>query len=457
MIAPWKARKREALAVRSEPALPAARFAAFQPAAQALLAEPMPVRYRLTLYLLLALVLAALAFACIAKVDRVVVAPGKMVSARRNVAVAPMETGVVREVFVSPGQSVSKGDALASLDPTFAEAGLAGQQGAWAALAAKVWRLRCETSGQCAAPKDVPAAELALEREHLLARRQERAARTEALDRSVRELSAKVATNAAEAAQSSKQIGLARDLERMYGDIARQGAGSRLELMKAQSGRIEAEGKVAKLKNEAVELKESLARAEAEKRDFLGNGNADAARELAQASRELAAAGEEKRKAARLSELVVLRAPEDGVVLDVPAQSAGSVARQGEPLVTLVPRGEDLVVEAEVAAQDIGLVRPGDPVRLKFEAFPYQRHGTATGRLLTVSPDAFDKQSPEGQRVFYRVRVAVTEAKLAAVPQDFRLFPGMTLSAEIKVGQRRVITYLLYPLMRVFDEGLREP
>lgn len=456
MIAPWR-RRRGALAVRSGAKPPAGRFAAFQPAAQALLAEPAPVRYRATLYLLLAFVLAALVFACLARVDRIVIAPGKVVSARRNLAIAPLETGVVREVFVSAGQSVAKGDALASLDPTFAEAGLAGQEGAWASLAAKVWRLRCETSGQCAAPADIPASELALERGHLLARRQERAARADSLEQRVRELSAKAATNAAETVQAGKQIALARDLERMYGDIERQGAGSRLELMKAQSSRIEAEGRVAKLKNEAAELRESLARAGAEKQDFLENWNAEAARDLAQASRELAAAGEERRKAARLTELVVLRAPEDGVVLDVAAQSAGAVARQGEPLLTIVPRGEELVVEAEVAAQDIGLVRPDDAVRLKFEAFPYQRHGTGTGRLLTISPDAFDRQSAEGQRVFYRVRVAVAEARLAAVPPDFHLFPGMTVSAEIKVGSRRVITYLLYPLLRAFDESLREP
>ena len=226
------------------PGPPPARFAAFQPDALEIVATPTPVRYRLTLYLLLAFCLAALAFACLAEVDRIVVAPGKLVSARKNLTVAPLETATVREVYVSAGQQVTRGDALIALDPAFAEAGLAERDKDRAALSAKVWRLRCEVSGQCAQPPDAlpnaspsvaPPAELALEREGLSARRREFAAKVDALTQRQRELSAKLATNAAEAAKHKKQIALARDLERMYGDIYSQGASSKVEYMKAQS------------------------------------------------------------------------------------------------------------------------------------------------------------------------------------------------------------------------------
>lgn len=459
MIVRWKRRRPRppAVAGKSRAAPPAARFAAFQPDALEILAAPTPVRYRLTLYLLLAFVCSAVLFACLAHVDRIVVAPGKLVSARRNLTVAPLEAAVIHEVFVSAGQTVAKGDPLVSLDPTLAEAGLTERDKERAGLAAKVWRLRCEVSGDCAPPKTLSPEDLALERDILSARRQEHAAKADGFEQRSRELSAKLVTNAAEAAKNKKQISLARDLERMYGDIYKQGASSKLEFMKAQSGRIEAEGQLEKLKNEAKELRESLTRSEAEKRDFASNWQAGAAKELAEASRSLAGAEEERRKAVHLREQVVLRAPEDGTVLDVAVRSAGAVAPQGETLLTIVPRDEELVVEAEVAAQDIGLVRVGDPIRLKFEAFPYQRHGTALGLVRTLSPDAFEKNTSEGQRLFYRVRAAVTEANLTSVPPDFHLFPGMSVSAEIKVGSRRVITYLLYPLIRSFDESLREP
>ena len=436
---------------------PPARFAAFQPDALEILAVPTPVRYRTTLYLLLALILAAFVFSCLAQVDRIVVAPGKLVSTRNNLTVAPMETAVVREVFVSAGQTVAKGDALLALDPTFAEAGLSERGKDRAALSAKVWRLRCELSGECKAPPGLSPAELALEREVFAARRREFDAKSDGLTQHLRELSAKIATNAAEAAKNKKQIAIARDLERMYADILKQGASSKVEYMKAQSSRIEAEGQLEKIKNETAELRESLARAEAEKRDFAENRKSETAKELASAARELSGAEERERKAERLRELVVLRAPEAGIVLDVSARSAGSVAPQGETLLTIVPTGEAVLVEAEVAAQDVGLVRAGDDVRVKFEAFPYQRHGIVEARLATVSPDAFEKNTPEGQRLFYRARAVLGPVRLTAVPPDFKLFPGMSLTAEIKVGSRRIITYLLYPLIKTFDDSFREP
>ena len=436
---------------------PPARFAAFQPDALEIMAVPTPVRYRTTLYLLLALIVAAFAFSCLAQVDRIVVAPGKLVATRKNLTVAPMETAVVREVFVSAGQTVAKGDPLLALDPTFAEAGLSERGKDRAALAAKVWRLRCELSGDCKAPPELGPAELALEREVFNARRREFAAKNDGLTQHLREVTAKLATNAAEATKNKKQISIARDLERMYSDIYTQGASSKVEFMKAQSSRIEAEGQLEKLKNEAAELRESLARAEAEKRDFAENWKSETAKELASTARELSGAEERERKAERLRELVVLRAPETGIVLDVSARSAGSVAPQGETLLTIVPTGEAILVEAEVAAQDVGLVRVGDDVRVKFEAFPYQRHGIIEAKLATVSPDAFEKNTSEGQRLFYRVRAVLGEVRLTAVPPDFRLFPGMSLTAEIKVGSRRIITYLLYPLIKTFDDSFREP
>jgi len=436
---------------------PPARFAAFQPDALEILAVPTPVRYRTTLYLLLALILAAFVFSCLAQVDRIVVAPGKLVSTRNNLTVAPMETAVVREVYVSAGQIVAKGDPLLALDPTFAEAGLSERGKDRAALSAKVWRLRCELSGECKTPPGLSPAELALEREVFAARRREFDAKSDGLTQHLRELSAKIATNAAEAAKSKKQIAIARDLERMYADILKQGASSKVEYMKAQSSRIEAEGQLEKIKNETAELRESLARAEAEKRDFAENWKAEIAKELSSTARELSGAEERERKAERLRELVVLRAPEAGIVLDVSARSAGSVAPQGETLLTIVPTGEAVLVEAEVAAQDVGLVRTGDEVRVKFEAFPYQRHGIVEAKLATVSPDAFEKNTSEGQRLFYRARAVLGVVRLTAVPPDFKLFPGMSLTAEIKVGQRRIITYLLYPLIKTFDDSFREP
>ena len=145
------------------------------------------------------------------------------------------------------------------------------------------------------------------------------------------------------------------------------------------------------------------------------------------------------------------------MVLDVATRSVGSIVREAEPLVTLVPLDVPQDIEIEIEPKDVGSIRPGDPVRIKVEALPFQRHGTIDGEVRMISSDAFQKNVGGQARPVFRGRVRIVNVSLRDVPPDFRLIPGMTVQAEIRVGERRVISYFLYPVLRVFDEGLREP
>jgi len=243
----------------------------------------------------------------------------------------------------------------------------------------------------------------------------------------------------------------------MFKDVFERGASSRLEFMKAQSARIESESQLVRLGNEAAETRQALARARADREGFESGWKGQAQKDLLETRRELDQLEERSRKAARLRELVVLRAPRAGIVLELARKSVGSVVDEGEPVATLVPLDAGLEAEADVRVADIGFIREGDPARVKLEAFPYQRHGALDGRVRTISPDALEKNTPEGPQFVYRIRVTIDRAELRAVPPDFRLIPGMGLTAEVVVGRRRVITYLTYPLIRSFDEAMREP
>jgi HlyD family secretion protein len=153
------------------------------------------------------------------------------------------------------------------------------------------------------------------------------------------------------------------------------------------------------------------------------------------------------------------------VVLEVAKRSVGSVVREAEPLFTLVPLDAPLEAEVQIGADDIGVVRLGDPARLKFDAFPFQRHGTVQAELAILSEDAFlreagdaaSKPAEKGSEAFYRGRLNLGQNELRQLGSNPRLLPGMTLTAEIVIGQRSVISYLLYPVMKGLDEALREP
>ena len=177
---------------------------------------------------------------------------------------------------------------------------------------------------------------------------------------------------------------------------------------------------------------------------------------------ETAKLGESLVKASRMRDLVQLTAPEDGVVLEVAKRSVGSVLREAEPLITLVPSNAPLIAEIMINSADVGYTKPDNPVWVKVDAFPYQRHGMVEGRLASVSEASFTPGStgdlPPGRGgAFHRARIELVKTQLERLPEGARLMPGMTVQADVKVGSRSVISYFLNPLRRGLDESLREP
>jgi HlyD family secretion protein len=169
-------------------------------------------------------------------------------------------------------------------------------------------------------------------------------------------------------------------------------------------------------------------------------------------------------KATRLAELTVITAPEDGTVLEVARRSAGSVLREAEPLVTMVPAGAPLIAEVTLRSSDIGHARPGDRVVVKVDAFPFQRHGSLDGRLRAVAqesrtprPGGEEADGPAGSGAMHRAQVTLAPPALRGLPDGAAPTPGMTVTAEIHVGARSVLSTFLLPLLRGAAESLREP
>ena len=164
-------------------------------------------------------------------------------------------------------------------------------------------------------------------------------------------------------------------------------------------------------------------------------------------------------------------APMDASVLDIPKRNVGSVLREGEMLMTLVPADASLPFDAALETKDVAYLHVGQQVRIKFEALPYQQYGSADGtlRLLTLdtttdtplseednSNDASDNRKNANAKRYYRAEISIDRPNFRNLPPGFEFRPGMKGSAELKVGLRTVAEYVLHPILRVFDEGLRE-
>jgi HlyD family secretion protein len=250
------------------------------------------------------------------------------------------------------------------------------------------------------------------------------------------------------------------EMEAMQESLMAQQFGARLQLLEARDRRLTAERELELAKNKEVELKSELASLEAEKLAFTKNWRQKTMEDLLSTVRDRDGIKEQLQKADKRKQLVALVSPVDAVVLDMAKLSEGSVVQGAEQMFTLVPLGAELEAEVRIDALDIGYVKTADLAHLKLDAFPFQKHGALDGHLRTISQDAFRRDSgaaPGGLDAYYLSRISFRDSKLRNMSEKMRLLPGMTLSAEIVVGKRSVMSYLLWPLTKAMNEAIREP
>lgn len=434
----------------------------FQPDALAVEERAPPRVARATLYAVAALLATGVAWSCLSEIDEIATARGRLVTTVPNIVVQPLETAAIRSIAVAVGQSVKAGETLAVLDPTFSEADVQQLTARLAAAEALVRRLEAEDADKDAA-FDLKRPEQALEARLAKQRRALRDSRLRGLDEELARAESSLARNRREESVLLARLDGLREIEGMRTTLLEQQIGSKLNLLQTRDARLDVEASLVRTRGAQTEARHDLAKATAQRQAFLDETGRTILESLAEAREKRTVAAEELRKATLRRELVTLTAPADGIVLDIAQRGAGSVAKQAEPLFTLVPAGSPLEAEVMIHPRDVGHVAAGQTARVKLDAFPFQKHGTVSGHVRTVSRDAFPSDA-EGRgnpgqppALFYRARISLDDTALRALPAGAGLIPGMAVQGEVRVGQKRVIAYFLYPLMQVADEGIREP
>ncbi|SFO57908.1 HlyD family secretion protein [Bradyrhizobium sp. Ghvi] len=416
---------------------------------------------RITLYCVVGLIVAAITFACVSRVDMIVTAQGKLITTRPNLVVQPLETSVIREIRVKVGDAVNRGDVLAVLDPTFSQADLAQLRSRLAGLDASIDRLRAELDGTDYGLDETLNADQALQRRLFLQRKAAYDLQIQNYDAQIASAQANLKTAQNEELVLTQRLDTMQSIEAMRNALMAKEVGSRLNFLLSRDARLEVESNLARVRGSIVDNTHRLEKARADQKVFAAEFRRAAYQELVEALPKRDGTAEELKKAELRRQLIVLHAPADAVVLEIANRTVGSVVREAETLFVLVPRDEALRAEVNVDGRDIGQVAVGQVVRVKFEAFPFQKYGTATGEVGVISQDSFSPEAKaEGARrssaPYYRVLIDLRDTHLRLPSERVQLMPGMAVTAELKVGQRTVISYFLYPLLRGLDESIRE-
>jgi HlyD family secretion protein len=322
-------------------------------------------------------------------------------------------------------------------------------------LEAQIDRLRSEVDGRTFGGRSNAHESLqgSLDLEKLAGQR----ARILRFDENISRLKSSITSNAVEITSLERRVQSLKEIEGMNEQLVEKQFQSRRALLESRDKRLEVERELVSARNRANEVQRELAGAEADKSAFIKETRQKALEELVNVQRERDSLAEQLVKADRRTRFIAIEAPVDSVVLEVAKRSKGSVIREAETFITLVPLDAPLEVEIRINAGEISSVSTGDVVRVKLDAFPFQKHGVLLGYLNKLSQDTVNPEdSVKGGVAYYLGRVELGEVKLKNLDRPLRLMPGMSISAEIMVGRRSVLSYVLYPVLQVKDEAVNE-
>ena len=418
----------------------------------------LPSWSRSSLYVLTSFFIIILCWACISKIDKIVKAQGKLITTGQEIVVRPLVDSIVKSIDVRVGQVVKKGQRIVTLDPTFAQSDLAQVNIRIENAKGTIYRAQCELNHEnYVIPKKDPYGIRMLQYNIFKQRTSAFNAKMQSFDSQI--LSAREASRSAsvQLAEVKNQIEYADQIRKMRKEMSDAGYDTRLNLLQAENEYAKYKSQAESLQNKIAESNNEIRKLESEKDVFINEWRKDLSIEIAKNSSEADTNLQQFAKAELYSQLVEMTVPQDSVVLEVGHISIGSVAKTGEALVKLVPMNEPIEAEARISPQDVGFIRQGDACKIKIDAFPFQKHGALKGVLKSIGEDTINDPARQNEGTYYLGRITLKSTELRKVPEDTRLIPGMSLSAEIVVGQRTVISYVLYPMISMFDESIREP
>lgn len=422
----------------------------------------------------------AVTWACIGKADIIATASGRIIPSGRTKLIQPFKASVVRAIHVSDGQVVKAGEVLVELDSTANAADETRLEHDLLLDRLDVARLDALLAGDLddfAPPKGADPLLVETARRQMQAQAAEQAAKLDALDRQIAEKQAEIQGSQATIAKIAAILPMLRGVRDIREELLHNMFGSKLLYLEAQQKVVEQERQRVLEQAHETELGAALTALQQQRVEIAADYRKTLLADLAKAENSASEHNQEAIKAADKRALQTLRAPVDGTVQQLAVHTIGGVVTPAQQLMVIVPATVHLEIEASLTNRDVGFVQAGQPVAVKVEAFTFTRYGLLHGTVLNVSRDVVAAdvngadarfmrnddtkpsrrdQDQQSQQPAYVAHIALAETGIQTEQGWRTLDPGMAVTAEIKTGRRRVISYLLSPLLRYRQEALRE-
>jgi adhesin transport system membrane fusion protein len=413
---------------------------------------------RLYLWICAVLCVVFVVWAAVMQLDIVSTAQGEVIPSTKIKSVQHLEGGIVRDIRVREGDRVEPGQPLVVLEETAQGSTVEELEVRISSLTAEAARLTAQAEGldEPVFPEDLVEhnpdlvqkardlfnvsrqrlqSDLSGQRENVIQRQQD-----------IREIQTRLKYSREEMENVRKQIALSAEL-------LEEGLTTEFKHNQLLRDETKLKGKVGEDIAALPRARSSLAESQSKLKSLDQSFREEARSKLEDVSRELEEMKQRLRKYSDTLKRTVIRSPVQGLIKTLYIVTIGGVVKPGEVIVDIVPIEDRLVIEAHLPIQDIGYVQSGQDAVVKLASRDAGRFGKLDGKVVHVSPDTFT--TPEGA-TFYSVRIETAEDSFVRGDFEYKLIPGMLVTAYIHTGQRTVLDYLLDPFLDSMDQALKE-
>ncbi|MBS1254310.1 MAG: Type I secretion system membrane fusion protein PrsE [Deltaproteobacteria bacterium] len=392
-------------------------------------------------------------------VDKTVSARGKFTNTAPNIEIQSTGSSFIKELNLERGQHIKKGQTIAKLDGTVVNANLKIVEDKINAVKNKILRLKLQKNSIINKKLKEDGLDKLddINKEILEKKFDEFMIKMKTFSFDIIKLENEIVSMKKDHKLLRDQLEIKIKIEDGKKKLFERNVGSLMDVLNSTDQRIALNRQLQSTVSNIEKLKSQKTAIVDQMNSYLSEQLSSLAEELSSFNDQLLQLNEELIKNELEKSNLHVKSPVEGVVLNLPTVTVGSLLNKGESIVTLVRTGLPLVLEIDIDPKDASDVFIGDPVSVKIDALPFQQFGDIQGTLVYVSDDTVEESLQGESGAYYRGRVEVTDSEILGLPEDFDLTPGMLASADLKVGKRRLITYFTNPILKSLSSAMREP
>jgi adhesin transport system membrane fusion protein len=420
--------------------------------------EDMPLSRHLLLVAITAFFVLFVIWANLATLDEISRGEGKIIPSSDIQAVQVIESGIVEEFLAKEGDEVDAGQVIVRLSDIEASSDLGANRARYLGLMASIARLQAEAEGKPSIefPKEVmegAPGSVTEEMNAFTANQQQIISQTNIFQQQLMQREQEERELTGRISDLRGVIALQREEKNMIAPLVARGSAPKLELLQLDRTIKEKSTELNSAQSSLPRVQSSINEARARIKDIETTARAKAQMEL---SAKLIEMNEIKERLGALSERKTrteIKSPVRGTIQEITVNTVGGVAKAGEDIVRIVPRDDQLIVEAKIKPSDRAFIYPGQAAMIKLSAYDFSIYGGLKGEVVDISADTIED---EKGNMWFRVRLRTFDTQLKRKDQILPIVPGMVATADILTGKKTVMQYMLKPIMKTMDIAFTE-